>query len=110
RHRTFRIVGLLMLIASAVILDTILYGTWWGLPLRVVLYTLSLVASGVLGVEFVLAGWTGQAGCESTVLPNLFRRDRPAKIEPCALWDPIDRWETRRKKEKGRSRGPKAGS
>ncbi len=91
-----RLAVLSLLLVGAVGLDLLLYGRWWGAPLAVLLYVLAIAALGILGMEFVLAGIKGYAGCESTAIPNLLRPDSEPKIVPCPLWDPIDRWERRR--------------
>jgi len=83
----------ILLLVLAVGYDFIRYGTWWGTPLKVLLFTLALLGSGVLGLEFTLAGLLGHAGCESTVIPNLIKRGTPPEVRPCPLWDPLDRWE-----------------
>ena len=90
-----RFVLLFLLAILAFLLDFLLYSSWWGVPLAMLLYGLALAVSGVLGVEFVLAGMRGYLGCESTAIHNLLHRESPPEIEPCPLWDPIDRWERR---------------
>lgn len=85
-----------LVLAGALAASRVLYHSWWGPPLAWTLYLLALAGMIILGVEFVLAGIVGQIGCEKTVIPNLLRRTGAPRVEPCALWDPIDRWEQRR--------------
>ncbi|RMD92503.1 MAG: hypothetical protein D6814_16775 [Calditrichaeota bacterium] len=106
RDKRRRLVTLLVLAILALLLDFLLYGSWWGQPLAVLLYGLALVAFGVLGIEFILSGALGYPGCESTVFHNLLHQRSAPRIEPCPLWDPIDRLEQRvfakRPQQKGR--------
>ncbi|RME00043.1 MAG: hypothetical protein D6814_04410, partial [Calditrichaeota bacterium] len=84
-----RAMVLIPLIVLALMLDTVLYRDWWGPPFAILLYLLALVGSGVLGIEFVLAGLMGFPGCESTAIANLLHHGATPKIESCALWDPL---------------------
>ena len=89
--------------AGALAASRVVYHAWWGPPLAWVLYLLALAGMAILGIEFVLAGIVGQIGCEKTVIPNLLRRTEEPRVESCALWDPIDRWE--RKLRQGEDNG-----
>ena len=103
RHSRLRVVFFLVFILLAGILGQLLWQQWWSWPIVYLLYALALVATGVLGLEFILAGLLGYPGCESTAFYNLLHPHAPTRTDSCPLWDPLDRWEARRK-EHNRSR------
>ncbi len=78
QNRRLRLSVIGAVLAAATLADYVLLGDWWGPPLAISLYALALIASGVLGLELIVAGLMGYPGCESMALPNLLsRRDRP---------------------------------
>lgn len=56
---------------------------------------LGVCALVLAGVTFIVAGWRGNAGCEITALPNLFRPRGRRWTCWCPLFSPLDRLERR---------------
>ena len=92
-------------VASAVIvvaigIDFVLYGDFWGMPLAVVLLTLSIYVHGHMGFCHVLASILATPGCEMRApahFASLVTRSQ-AKLVVCpGIWSRLDAWEARLK-------------
>lgn len=85
-------------IAVAICIDFVLYGDFWGMPLAVVLLTLSIYVHGHMGFCHVLASILATPGCEMRApahLAAMVSRSQ-AKLAICpGIWSKLDAWEAR---------------
>lgn len=95
RKRPQAIFLALFLIAMA--LDVLLYGSWWGAPLGIVILVMSLFTHLYLGTSHVLAAFIATPGCEMRSIPHLFAKLNGQDIEGVVCpghWDEVDKWES----------------
>ena len=88
--------AVVLLTVVALVLDLVMFGTWWAPPLGGLILTWLSYLFGHLGVSFLLAGLIATTGCEMRALPHLWtvitgRRTREHYC-PGPL-DRLDRWE-----------------
>ncbi|MFQ5678259.1 MAG: hypothetical protein ACE5HP_02230 [Gemmatimonadota bacterium] len=82
----------------AVLVDMVLYGSWWAPPLGAVTWIWLVYFSAHLGISFLLSALIATPGCEMRAIPHLWTKvtGRPTKEHYCpGFLDPIDRWEAR---------------
>jgi hypothetical protein len=86
-------------LAGAVVVDSLVYGTWWGPPLGVLVWFWLVYFSAHLGGSFLLSAVIATPGCEMRAMPHLWTRvtGRATKEHYCpGFIDVIDRWEQER--------------
>ena len=84
--------------ALAIVADLAFYGSWWGPPLGLLVWTWLLYFCAHLGVSFVLAAFIATPGCEMRALPHLWMliTGRATQEHYCpGFLDSLDRWELR---------------
>ncbi len=92
-------VALAVLAAVALVIDLVLYGTWWAPPLGFLIWIWLVYLSAHLGISFVLSALVATPGCEMRAIPHLWSlaTGRSTKEHYCpGALDRIDRWEAQR--------------
>lgn len=75
-----------------------LYGTFWGVPLGLVVTVVAVYVHGHMGVSHLLAAIIATPGCEMKSIPHLaaIARGSESACASCpGVWKPLDRFEAR---------------
>lgn len=72
-RRRDRFVALAFAVALLLILDRLVFGTWWAWPLGAFILIAGSIAIGLQAASLVIAGVMAYPGCEETAIPNLVR-------------------------------------
>lgn len=81
---------------SLVLVDLLVYGTWWAPPLGVFALAWFVYWAGHLGISFVLSAIIATPGCEMRAFPHLWTllTGRKTQEHYCpGFLDNVDRWE-----------------
>ena len=94
KNRSQQIV--IALAAVALVVDFLVYGSWWGPPLGWVVLGMSVLTHLYLGSSHILAGLIATPGCEMRSIPHLRALLTKKSVETVVCpghWTAIDRWE-----------------
>jgi hypothetical protein len=83
-------------LALGVVVDLVLYGTWWAPPLGALVWVWLVYFSAHLGGSFLVSALIATPGCEMRSLTHLWTRltGRDTQEHYCpGFIDSIDRWE-----------------
>lgn len=90
--------AILGLCAAAIGLDLILYKEFWGPPLGIILFIVSVLTHTYLGTSHVLAALIATPGCEMRAIPHLAALVRGKSTEAVVCpghWSAVDTWENK---------------
>ena len=89
--------GYLIVVLATLVLDFVLYGSFWGPPLGLALIILGLYFHIHLGIAHILSGFLATPGCEMRSYAHLATIVMGREITDAAIcpgsWTPLDRWE-----------------